>query len=761
MIDAQVESHARRNVSATGTADVQNHDDNFRILDSGADMHIRNKMPPGSVKILDRDPIKVETVAGLIEGNQVCTVNLGDLGKGEAYLLPSSPNIDSLGKHIRDKRLCFIWSHSQFDHPIILYEESASDVIQEFLNEVKELSVSTIHVDGNIPTIGPSNPYRSQAMKSLLSKAKLSRPRNPTCPTSTTKNLEDNENEDVAVRVKPVTEHNTLTHMPPDPNCEVCRETRIQKKQARRKQYVDNGADVTGKTMTSRAQEFNDRKSMDILDPGARDVSSNRYLLTVGDEHSGWVEVYALKDKTAQSAAEEIITDARSTGEFARQYMSDNGGEFMECFDEELRRRLIPCSKSWPNRSTTNSRHERIHRTLNGGARAALAQSGFPYSFYTRAGQHFLHHFNRITKTRSDNKTAYQRRYGTAFTDVKDLHPFGCLATYFVEPEERRKFDASGRKGILLGYIEGGYQILPMEDLVNAVTRDKGGTLRCKHIKDVIFSDDIFPFKEFAKEEDATFDAIPLFIPNKWQECHQCGRLKSDELITCRACKGVNRRRTPHRYDDGCKLTRCRCDANDDAAEDDATKELLQDIIPVKSTSRQVALQFAPQPAHYVLEDDDDDVDDRDQPDVRMGYHMDNFREDQNEDVDSDNEPADVQEGHPPPLDPQDHVQADQPADQADPPPPPQPLVFDNVGDLVHHFTGDDDDDADMSDHDHGELQQGPQEQPAQEPDDDDDDEDPGQEGGLPANFQNLPKAVQELILGGGKLIFNNRYQIR
>ena len=46
---------------------------------------------------------------------------------------------------------------------------------------------------------------------------------------------------------------------------------------------------------------------------------------------------------------------------------------------------------------------------------------------------------------------------------MSELHPFGCKVTYFVEETHRRKFDATARVGILLGYRDGGYEIVAAE----------------------------------------------------------------------------------------------------------------------------------------------------------------------------------------------------------------------------------------------------------------------------------------------------------
>lgn len=207
------------------------------------------------------------------------------MGTSWAYLLPESPNIDSLGQLIRDHKLAFFWSNSEFEKPVLIMEETAPEIISEFTDKIKDLSITNIYVEGNVPLIRSDRPRRLSVVRPVTDRIlscaarhvadrKLVSNKSRLSPGATAHPLKDAKD----------SLHNPLTHTPSDPKgCDHCRTSKLQKRPARRKTYISNesihmSSDADNTTpgsqrqprkgpTTSRAPAFGDVKSVDILDP--------------------------------------------------------------------------------------------------------------------------------------------------------------------------------------------------------------------------------------------------------------------------------------------------------------------------------------------------------------------------------------------------------------------------------------------------------------------------------------------------------------
>ena len=229
-----------------------------------------------------------------------------------------------------------------------------------------------------------------------------------------------------------------------------------------RRQQARRQKNKTKSTPSYHAGIFNELKTIDLVDPGSLDVKHNRYLMTVRDDCTGWVETYPVKSKEADVTAVALIEDARRAGKFADAYRTDSGSEWKGRFDQELASRLVPCFKGLPYRPTTDSRHERWHATLQPGVRSNLLQSGLPYRYYGMAAEHFTYCFNRAVHTGKNAKTAYERRFGSSDTELARLHPFGCRTMFFKNEEHRQKYSPTSSEGILVGMTSNGYKVLDL-----------------------------------------------------------------------------------------------------------------------------------------------------------------------------------------------------------------------------------------------------------------------------------------------------------
>ena len=91
----------------------------------------------------------------------------------------------------------------------------------------------------------------------------------------------------------------------------------------------------------------------------------NRYCLTVSDLFSGWVECFALPDKSASSIARTLVEEIFRRFSWPRKITSDNGSEFCnEILAQLTKLGHVHHIKSTPYNPRSNGRAERAHRTM-------------------------------------------------------------------------------------------------------------------------------------------------------------------------------------------------------------------------------------------------------------------------------------------------------------------------------------------------------------------------------------------------------------
>ena len=105
---------------------------------------------------------------------------------------------------------------------------------------------------------------------------------------------------------------------------------------------------------------------IDTCGPFPESAEGNKYAITVIDHFSGWPEVYAVPDKSAETVASVLLKHFIPTHTCPRTIISDNGTEFCNDVCKTLYDRLkmshIRCSVRNP---ASNGKVERFHRFLN------------------------------------------------------------------------------------------------------------------------------------------------------------------------------------------------------------------------------------------------------------------------------------------------------------------------------------------------------------------------------------------------------------
>ena len=127
---------------------------------------------------------------------------------------------------------------------------------------------------------------------------------------------------------------------------------------------------------------------------------------------------------------------------------------------------------------------ERKHRHLLDYARAIRIHTGLPKYFWGECILAATHIINKLPMANLNWKTPFERLYKKRPT-YYDLRVIGCLS-FVANLKPTDKFDTRAKKCILLGYPFGykGYKLYDLE------------TKKTFHSRDVIFHENIFPFKK-------------------------------------------------------------------------------------------------------------------------------------------------------------------------------------------------------------------------------------------------------------------------
>ena len=248
------------------------------------------------------------------------------------------------------------------------------------------------------------------------------------------------------------------------------------------------------------------------ITPPASD--GERYIMVILDEHSHYNEVYCMVSKAdALSYFERFKYKAENQQNLRIKFLRhDGGGEYVSTnFTEFLEQEGIHCERTEPYSSHQNGKAERFIQTLVNMANSLLIAAGAPKRFWREATYTASFLLNRLpTNALQGNKTPYEMWFKEKWNDTTKLKKFGCLAFAVLPLQLQKKFHNTALKCIMLGYssISSGYVLYePTENVIFTG-------------KDVIFNEDVLPFKEM-NSENPLFDESPEdpqdidYIPDK------------------------------------------------------------------------------------------------------------------------------------------------------------------------------------------------------------------------------------------------------
>ena len=106
--------------------------------------------------------------------------------------------------------------------------------------------------------------------------------------------------------------------------------------------------------------------ALDLSGPYRKTLSGNVYICSFIDVYSGWLEAYAIPDKSADTIVTVLLEEIIVRHSTPLKIISDNGTEFVNrSFAETLKRMNIIHAKTSFYHPTGNARVERSHRVLH------------------------------------------------------------------------------------------------------------------------------------------------------------------------------------------------------------------------------------------------------------------------------------------------------------------------------------------------------------------------------------------------------------
>lgn len=140
--------------------------------------------------------------------------------------------------------------------------------------------------------------------------------------------------------------------------------------------------------------------------------------------------------------------------------------------------------KSCPYTPQQNGVVEKKHQHLLNVSRALMFTANLPLKFWGESVLTASYIINRLPMLRLNNKTPYEMVYKKPAT-YNNIRVFGCLTHVYVNKHDRNKFAPRSRECIFLGYPPTikGYKLYDLKEKKLFISRD------------VVFCEDIFPFK--------------------------------------------------------------------------------------------------------------------------------------------------------------------------------------------------------------------------------------------------------------------------
>ena len=229
---------------------------------------------------------------------------------------------------------------------------------------------------------------------------------------------------------------------------------------------------------SERAKGMLDRIHSDVCGPmDVPSLGGSRYFVTFIDEHSNWVVVYLMKQKSevVDRFLEFEKYAERQTGRKIRVIRSDRGGEYLSnSLSKYLKHQGIIHELTAAYTPHQNGISERFNRTILDLVRSMLSHRGVPKCFWAEALSTAVHIRNRVTSSALPPNITPHHIWKNSVPDLSNLRVFGCKCWYTVPKPEIKKLDPRGKVAIFVGYAETSkaYKLIDYETQKVVVSRD-------------------------------------------------------------------------------------------------------------------------------------------------------------------------------------------------------------------------------------------------------------------------------------------------
>ena len=185
-------------------------------------------------------------------------------------------------------------------------------------------------------------------------------------------------------------------------------------------------------------------------------IGGAKYMLTCLDDHSRYVHIYTLKEKSQvpDKLKEFCALVENQTNQRIKIFRSDGGTEFCNSqMDRYFKSRGVVHQKSTRYTPQQNGRAERVQRTLVEKGRSMLADAGLGKEYWGFAVLAAAYLYNRSPSRVLGGRTPFEFWTGEK-PDLSNLRIFGCQAWVQVPKQRRKKWDEKSVKLIFVGYPE-------------------------------------------------------------------------------------------------------------------------------------------------------------------------------------------------------------------------------------------------------------------------------------------------------------------
>jgi len=182
---------------------------------------------------------------------------------------------------------------------------------------------------------------------------------------------------------------------------------------------------------------------------------------------------------------------------------TDNGTEFLQsaCLNLFGAKGILH-QRSIVKTPQQNGVVERKHRHFLDTARAIRFQAGFSKQFWGECVLAVTHIINKLPMANLSWKSPFEVLYGSPH-NLDYLRAIGCLC-YATNVGVLDKFEPRAQKCVLLGYTFGfkGYELYDLQ------------TKKVFHSRDVIFQEEVFPFKDLVQSAASDSPSSSFLWPN-------------------------------------------------------------------------------------------------------------------------------------------------------------------------------------------------------------------------------------------------------